>query len=66
MLIYMFQQTLDMSDNSSSAHGVKKGFFSPVKMLSQFADDIRCMDSLTGCFYESEAPNGRSYANQES
>jgi hypothetical protein len=23
------------------------------------------VDSLTGCFYESEAPNGRSYANQQ-
>jgi hypothetical protein len=60
----MLQETLDMSDNSSSAPGVEKGFFSPVKMLSQFADDIRCMDSLTGGFYKSEAANGRSYANQ--
>lgn len=64
-LKYMLQQTLDVSDNSSSAPGVEERFFSPVKKLSQLADNIRCVDSLTGCFYESEAPNGRSYANQQ-
>jgi hypothetical protein len=61
----MFQKNLDVSDNSSSAPGVKEGFFSPVKKLSQLADNIRCVDSLTGFFYKSEASNGRSYANQQ-
>jgi hypothetical protein len=65
MLKYMFQKNFDMSDNSSSAPGVEEGFFCSVKMLSQFADDIRCMDSLARGFYKSKAPNGRSYANQQ-
>ncbi len=60
----MLQNNFDMSDNSSSAPGVEEGFFSPVKMLSQLTDNIRCMDSLTGGFYKSVAANGRSYANQ--
>ncbi len=61
----MLQKNFDVSNNSSSAPGVEDGFFSPVKKLSQFADNIRCMEPLTGCFYKSEAANGRSYANQQ-
>ena len=53
MLKYMLQKNLDVSDNSSGASGVEESFFGPVKKLSQFADNIRCMDSLAGCFYES-------------
>jgi hypothetical protein len=62
----MLQETLDVSNNSSCAPGVEERLFCPVKKLPQFEDNVRCMDSLTGCFYESKAANGRSYANQES
>jgi|688.fasta_scaffold2734507_1 hypothetical protein len=61
----MLQKNFNVSNNSSSAPGVEDGFFNPVKKLSQFADNIRCMDTLTGCFYKSEAANGRNYANQQ-
>ena len=52
-----------MGDDSSSGPGVEESFFSPVKNLSQFADNIGRMDSLIGCFYEGEASNGSCYAN---
>jgi hypothetical protein len=55
-----------MSDNSSCAPGVEERLFCSVKKLPQFEDNVRCMDSLTRCFYESEASNWGSYANQES
>ncbi len=44
------QKNFDVSDYSPSAPGVEEGLFSPVKKLSQFEDNIRCTDSLTGGF----------------